>query len=851
MIIRNALRNLLAITLLIGTLSTTYSQSSGIRSAADREIARREQGKEYAEVQTQRGDAAMQARDYETAFAYYRAAVDNLPLGGEATQDIRSRALDGFCEASVSLAKQRISEGRFGDAELIVDVVLEDQYAPNYEPAKKLRKNLNDPTHYNRTITPTHIANIEQVKQLLIEADGFYQSGRYDLAFYRYEEVLNIDKYNIAARRGMEKVNGARNKYGETARNHSRGTMIRQVEQAWELPVRRFDRGVSTIIEQPPIDSGDTVSITRKLDDIIIPNLEFNDASVREAIDFIKLRAAQLDNSEPDPLRKGINIVLKLDPDAEAAGSVSRIENLQLSDVPLRVALEYVAAAAGLKLKVEPYAVAIVPLSESTELLFTKEYKVPPSFIQDVPAAAGAADGGGFGGGTETNTTGLSTARTFLEASGVSFPEGASAQFIPSSSKLIVRNTQSNMDLIDSLVAISQATPPTQVEIQSKFLEVTQNNLEELGFDWLLGQFGLPFGSGVYGTGGTQGSQPGYITANGTPGSLNDIFPIQNGSGAPAGLFNPATSSGVLTGGTGQLTAGNRSGATAIRANALDGLLFGSPVGPAAGILSLAGVFTNPQFQVVIRAMSQSKGIDLMSAPSVTTKSGQMATIDIIREFIYPSDYDPPQVPQEQDTYAINPAIPATPSEWTMEPVGVTLEVEPNIGADGFTIDLNLRPKVTEFEGFINYGSPIYTTAETTGTIDDGTIFSFGSNQIVLTENAINQPVFSVREITTNVTIYDGQTIVLGGLMREDVQKVQDKTPIIGDIPLAGRLFRSESSLHQKRNLLIFVTANLVDPAGQPLLEALDNGQMSAEPSPDLLLDEDIPGDPASIDTQL
>jgi general secretion pathway protein D len=65
--------------------------------------------------------------------------------------------------------------------------------------------------------------------------------------------------------------------------------------------------------------------------------------------------------------------------------------------------------------------------------------------------------------------------------------------------------------------------------------------------------------------------------------------------------------------------------------------------------------------------------------------------------------------------------------------------------------------------------------------------------------------------------VWDGQTVVLGGLMREDVQKTEDRTPIIGDIPLVGRLFRSNSEQHIKRNLVIFVTARLVDPAGQPI----------------------------------
>ena len=136
------------------------------------------------------------------------------------------------------------------------------------------------------------------------------------------------------------------------------------------------------------------------------------------------------------------------------------------------------------------------------------------------------------------------------------------------------------------------------------------------------------------------------------------------------------------------------------------------------------------------------------------------------------------------------------------------LEVEPVVGPDGVTIDLNLVPQVVEFEGFINYGSPIQT---------------FSTNALgitttqVLTPNVINQPIFNSRKVTTSVSVWDGQTVVLGGLMREDVQKTEDRTPIIGDIPLVGRLFRSNSEQHIKRNLVIFVTARLVDPAGQPI----------------------------------
>jgi general secretion pathway protein D len=100
---------------------------------------------------------------------------------------------------------------------------------------------------------------------------------------------------------------------------------------------------------------------------------------------------------------------------------------------------------------------------------------------------------------------------------------------------------------------------------------------------------------------------------------------------------------------------------------------------------------------------------------------------------------------------------------------------------------------------------------------------------VVLTDNVINQPIFSTRKVTTSVSIWDGQTVVLGGLMREDVQKVQDKVPLIGDIPFVGRLFRSDVDQHLKRNLVIFVTARLINPAGEPLQQT-DELEETVEP---------------------
>ena len=367
--------------------------------------------------------------------------------------------------------------------------------------------------------------------------------------------------------------------------------------------------------------------------------------------------------------------------------------------------------------------------------------------------------------------------------------------------------------MVDALVDQANASAPKQVEIESKFIEINQNSLKELGFDWLLGPFSL--NGKVFGSGGTAG--------NGLPVNVAN-FPFIN-NGVPVG--GPGT--GIPNDGTGggPVTSGNRSGDFAISANALDALLMpglGQAAGAAPGIFGLAGVFTNPQFQVVIRALNQKKGIDLLSAPKVTTKSGQRAIIEVVREFRFPRTYTPPQVPSIGSTTQTNAVVPVvvtptTPQDWETRNTGVTLEVEPVVGGDATTIDLNLVPQVVEFEGFINYGSAINAVGVNTV----GGVIST-SVPVTLTQNVINQPVFSTRKVTTSVSVYDGQTVVLGGLMREDVQKSEDKVPIIGDIPLIGRAFRTNVDQHVKKNLVIFVTAHLVTPAGLPVAEEEEEG---------------------------
>jgi general secretion pathway protein D len=827
---------LLTISLLAGIATSSLpasAQQSGVIGQSEREIRILQERSNWAQTQTQKAVTAMADKDYESAFAFSKSAVDALPSGGESSAGSRSLALETFSKAACALATQRVSEGYYDDAELVVKTATDKPYSSSYAPLLELQKSLHDPNHFNRTITPGFVSKVAQVEQLMTEAEGLYASGRFDAAFNKYQMALNIDPENKSARLGMEKIDTQRAKYAEKAYTERRSQMITDVARAWELPVPKINTGATTIVEQSPIDMQGTSAISRKLQEIRLPQLSLTDETVREAVEKLQKKSRTLDTTESDPAKKGVNIVLKLDPAKEAIDGGTKL-NLSLNDLPLGEALKYIASAANLKVKIEPYAVAIVPLSEPTETLISKEYKVPPGFISSAPSSSsssGALPQAGVPGGS--GTVGKSGAKEFLESQGVTFPLGASATYLASSSKLLVKNTQANLDLIDSLVEVSLATPPSQVEIEARFLEVTQNNLEELGFDWLMGAYQLPGGSGVNTGGGTVGNQQGQANRGNYP------F-VNPANGYPAGAMNVDPAGNVTAG---NVTSGNRTGSAAISANALDGLLFGSPAGPAAGVLALAGIFTNPQFQVVLRALNQQKGVDLVSAPKVTVTSGRKATINITQKFPYPRDYSPPTVVQATTPGQIQPANPATPTSFETRNCGVQLEVEPTVGPDGYTIELSLSPQITEFLGFVNYGTPISSIATVYSRVGRVVL---GTQSVFLTANIINQPVFSVRQVDTQVTVYDGQTVVLGGLVREDVQKVQDKTPIAGDLPLVGSLFRSSNNQRIKRNLLIFVSAGLLDPAGQPLIKSVENGTELSTPDAKAIASEAIPGDPST-----
>src|SRR6266478_5471416 len=493
--------------------ASSFAQTAD--TVAEREVQRRQTAIPQGEAALARGKAAMKAKNYTLAHEEFRTALVYLPdavVSGKAHDD----AVEGFCKSGVILAEARIAQADYAGAEAILNEILSDRYDSNCRPARELLTHLRQPGYFNKTMGPRFIAKVEEVKQLLTEADGYYKSGRYDLAFKRYEQVLKLDPYNVAARRGQEQLDNTKYKYGVEAYDETRARSLWEVEKGWEEPVREYGRTIGAEAGAVGREASGTARITNKLNTIIIPRVEFRDASIREAIDFLREQAVENDPSPEG--KKGVDIVLRMTPlgqvapppvpvtpaagpaaagapaapaapappagapgagttpvtarpvvtrpvVAAAAVAEPRI-TLTLNQIPLGEALRYIANQAGLKVKVEPYAVSVIPISEQSNDLITKEYRVPPGFISSTVNVGVSALSQGptkVGGGGAPAGTGKDTqeatggqllvnregAREFLESQGVPFPPGASAHFLPQSSRLIVRNTVDNLELVD------------------------------------------------------------------------------------------------------------------------------------------------------------------------------------------------------------------------------------------------------------------------------------------------------------------------------------------------------------------------------------------------------------------
>ncbi|MGA0854212.1 MAG: Amuc_1098 family type IV pilus outer membrane protein [Luteolibacter sp.] len=763
----------------------------GSDDAASRELARRAVSVQEAQELLLKGDEAYGAGKFDEAVAAFAGALEMLPNAPQ-TAELRSAAADRYAQAAVEQAKILSRKGDMDGAKALMDKVLAESAAPHHAGALAFRAQLDDPIRSNPALDAEHAKDVDEVRRLLYTAQGAYDLGKFDEANQRYEEVLRIDPTNSAARRGMERVAAAKSDHGQATYDQTRAEMLSQIDAEWERPVPAPEDALL------PSDGGATLigteetSLKSKLDQIIIPSIALEQSSLDEALDFLRLKATENDKVELDPSRRGVNFTVNLGaPDSEASKRIRSLRfDLRLSQVPLSKALRYLTEMTQTAYKTDEFSVIITPAGFSSDDLVLRSYRVPPDFLTGLNNVTGSETAAADPFGEAPAQSGLLTSRLSaqeaLAKQGVTFPEGASAHYSPATNILRIVNTEANQETIAQIIDAMSQSEPVAVAVKVTMIRTQQTNLEELGFDWLLSGAGNIDNSGIAAGGGTLGNGTARTAADFTGEDIGD----------PQGI----------------MTAGLRSGDGAVGNSSIDDLLASGNtsaqvVNVAPGVLSVTGVFGDAQFKSIMRGLDQKKGVDIMARPSVVTRSGQASNIAIIREFMYPSEYEPPEVPQDTDGGGSNsPVTPATPSSFKSREVGITLEVLPVADANKRFVDVTLNPSFVEFDGFVNFGSPIRQSVQQS---------LLGAQPAEITKNAILMPIFSVQRLATQLTVADGATIAIGGLMTESVKSVDDKVPVLGDIPVVGRMFSSRTRESVSTAVIFLVNIELIDPTGR------------------------------------
>jgi len=175
------------------------------------------------------------------------------------------------------------------------------------------------------------------------------------------------------------------------------------------------------------------------------------------------------------------------------------------------------------------------------------------------------------------------------------------------------------------------------------------------------------------------------------------------------------------------------------------------------------GLLGNDQFTAIYRNIIEDKSTEILARPTITTLNNMKAKIDLVDE-----------VPYKQLEYVAEDGL-ATSTSYEFKEVGITLEVTPQISEDGM-IKMEVAPSISEV----------------TGKTTDGI------------------PLISKRNVETNVIVRNGETLAIGGLIKDTTTKTDTRNPFLSRIPIIGYFFRSSKNDENKTNLMIFITPKLI-----------------------------------------
>ena len=757
-----------------------------------------------------------------------------------------------------------------------------------------------------------------------------------DKALEQADLVLRNDPYNTEAIAIRARIQRRRDIVIEKEREATRRGMIADIGAAWR-PVYAVNSGELKDVDggtmKTPVGGVDgssiEQSIEKRMKEMILPSISFRPpATIIDAVDFFRQASKDFDRPEIPVDQRGFNFVLQLENvltsgnaeggaadnnaggnanafgaaaagDEAASGDVPVIPTVNASNMSLWESLNLVCKVCkpAFKFQVKGNVIMVMPKSMTTDELVTRSYNVVEDFVDRMNNASSDLKNQGAGefGGGNNNDSGEGDQendwKAFFSDLGVQWPNGAKIKYIKALGKMRVTNTEEQLAILEDALKDLNATP-NMIEVETRFVEVAQEDLNSLGFEWLLNSdysfnvggklakvLNLKDGTYYY---NTQTTTERTVTSNadGTSTITETTSPTQSAgtwnrwNEGLTSVRNPITTenytqwangrpvyehsytvtendtqvtktftsldkyyngvAGTVVNAT-QLSTGKNVGINAINGTTYQtGMRYLSTEG---NHISGEGASNNDQFMrvnaflgnadlsMILHMLSQRSDTDLLSAPKVVTKPGQEATIKVVTIYRYPQDYDVTiQSTSSSSSSSITSGtgsgsdgkiLPMVePQNFETQEVGVILTVTPELSSEGNFINLKLNPKIVSEPTWKDYGMKVPMSSVMSSTAQAMALAS-GNEEMQWFTVPMEQPFFKERSIDTVVTLYNGATVVMGGLITEERKSMEDKIPFLGDIPFIGRLFRSRSEWSNKRNLLLFVTARLVGPDGR------------------------------------
>ena len=907
--------------------------------------------REAFDVQARReiGEARgyMANEDYLDSVKHYRIAL-KLLNDAPSSEGLRRECQQGIAEGYYRAAFQEESIGRRNKAMDLMEKAVAARH-PKARRQLEAWKTSDDPEANKVDISEIkHRRNDADYKDLraknlqhLKRAGQFLGSKELDRALDECELVLLSDPYNQEAIRIREKIQRKRRTILMQERKAAREGMIADVDQAWR-PVYAVDareleevssQTIKTSLNSDP-ERRLEQDILRRMKEMRLPQISFKPpATIVDALDFFRQASKDFDRPDIPMEQRGFNIVYRPPEtlrassgggeaeEAEGFGSNDEEEGspaqeglpvipmIAANDITFYEALKLVCETVEYKFKVQGPIVMVMHKDMTIDDMVTRSYPVLSSFMERMGSASSdlkEMKSAGFGsssrrGNDDAEENQERDWKEFFELLGVKWPEGSQIMYIKTIGKLRVKNTYENLAELEKALTEMNADPKL-IEIETRFVEVCQDDLNSLGFEWILNSdYSLGLGSHVSRAlgvrGGTWGAQNGSRTVSDTVTTSTDSLSVNGGSASTISSvqhINNVSDTATRT------TYANSNGANWIRnGSAKNGNLginaFGGTSDQQNGMRYLStmsnhisgeSASSNDQFMrinaflgkadlsMILHMLSQRSDTDLLSAPKVLTRPGEEAVMKVVTEYIYPTDY---QVQLQSSSSSSSSssggsqsAILAVvePRSFQMREVGVILDVTPTLTDDGNLIDLKLNTQIIDEPTWKNYGMRIpFTGNSSQSALDPTTVWTgvwdflnnisypitdtfrneVGSEVIESSRSAIlnssttityyeapmEQPFFHVRSIDSQVSVYPGATIVMGGLITEARKAMDDKIPFLGDLPFIGRFFRSHSEQTNKRNLLIFVTTRLVDVRGREVaMVSSDNADATVKAAP-------------------